>query len=239
MSAAALPALLPAAEKHRTIGLGLGNYGLKAFSTSEAIRLIAEIGYDAVELTMMPGWTTEPSKVSADQRRDIRKEIRDLGLALPSLLEQIPILGSESDHSDHLERIRRDAQFGHDVNAGVGGARPCVQTHIGGVYTDWDAQKNLVAGRLADWAKIGGQMQTVVAIKGHNLNLNDTAEKTLWLMKQVNSPWLRVLYDYSHYQAVGEDLDETLNLLLPYTAILFLHILCSLSWLMVTVDKTM
>jgi sugar phosphate isomerase/epimerase len=127
-------------------------------------------------------------------------------MALPSLLEQIPILGDAAAHKANLERIRWDAQIGHDVNAGVGVVVPCVQTHIGGVSKDWDAQKNLVADRLAEWGEAGREMKTIVAIKGQNLNLNDTAERSLWLMKKVNSPWLRRLYDYSHYQAGGDDL---------------------------------
>ena len=209
-----------AAKAGGTIGLGLGNYGLKSYKTIDAIRFIAATGYDCVELTMMDGYSTEAAKVAAPERREIRKALADTGMALPSLLEQIPILGDEAAHKQHLERIRRDAQFGHDVNAGVGGIVPCVQTHVGGKNTDWEKQKTLVAARLADWAEAGREMKTVIAFKGHNLNLNDTSEKTLWLIQQVNSPWLRVLYDYSHYQAAGEKLGPTMDRLLPYTAMI-------------------
>ena len=217
---AASYALRVQAGSSSTIGLGLGNYGLKTYPTTEAIRFIASVGYDSVELTMMDGYTTEASRVPPQERRNLRTLLGELGLALPSLLEQIPILGSAADHQTHLERIKRDAQFGHDVNAGVGGVRPCVQTHLGGRSADWEKQKALVVDRLGNWASTGREMEIVVAFKGHNLNLNDTAEKTLWLIQQVNSPWLRVLYDYSHYQAVDESLTRTMELLLPHTAMI-------------------
>jgi len=214
-AAAGLVAALPLAGKgQNTIGLGLGNYGFKSYRTVDAIKFIASVGYDSVELTMMPGWPTEPVKVSPEDRKKIKAALAEYGQALPSLLETIPVLG---DHKENLERIRRGIQFGHDVNAGVGGVSPVLQTHIGGASKDWEAKKSLVADRLKDWAEVGRSMKMPVSIKGHNLNLNDTSEKTAWLMKQVNSPWLRVIYDYSHYQAGGEDMDKSMDILLPYT----------------------
>ena len=72
-----------AAKGSGTIGLGLGNYGLKMFPTIEAIQFIGKVGYDSVELTMMDGYTTEASKVGPDERRKIRAALGDLGLALP------------------------------------------------------------------------------------------------------------------------------------------------------------
>ncbi len=208
------------AETGGTIGLGLGNYGLRKFPTVEAIRFIGSVGYDSVELTMMDGYTTEARSVSPAQRRDIRTALRDLGLALPSLLEQIMVIGDAKEHLEHLERLRRDIQFGHEVDPAVGNTHPCVQTHLGGKSAEWEQTKHLMVDRLGEWAEVGRKMSMVIAFKGHNLNLNDTAEKSLWLVQQVSSPWIRILYDYSHYQAVGEDLDKTMDLLLPYTAMI-------------------
>lgn len=201
-----------------TIALGQGNYGMAMYPVAKALQLVADVGYDSIELTAMPGWPTEPIKVSPSQRREIRKQVGDLGLAMPSLLDTIPVLGP--DHHGNLERIRRDAQFGHDVNAGVGGVTPCIQTTLGSKSKDWDAKKGLAAERLADWAKVGKEMNLVVSFKGENLNLNDSSQRTLWLVQQVNSPWLRVLYDYSHYQAGGETLADSLNRLFPYTVMI-------------------
>jgi inosose dehydratase len=203
-----------------TIGLGLGNYGLRKYSNVDAIRFIGSVGYDSVELTMMDGYSSTAPSVPPGERRQIRAVLQDLGLALPSLLEQIMIIGDRKDHAEHLDRLKRDIEFGHEVDPGVGGTHPCVQTHLGGKTADWEATKNLMRDRLGDWAQVGKSMNMVIAFKGHNLNLNDTAEKTLWLVQQVNSPWIRVLYDYSHYQAVGEDLDRTMDMLLPYTAMI-------------------
>jgi inosose dehydratase len=206
------------AAKSTTIGLGQGNYGLPDYPVDKAINLINQVGYDSVELTLMPGWPTEPVKVSASQRRDIRRQVGDFGLAMPALLDTIRLL--DEDHKENLEKIRRGAQFGHDVNPGVGGVTPCIQTILGGKSEDWDRKKDLAASRLKDWSEVAREMHMVVAFKGENMNLNDTSEKTLWLVQQVNSPWLRILYDYSHYQAGGETLEASLNRLMPYTVMI-------------------
>ena len=215
LSSSAIAAVVPALSDSV-----LGNYGLRKFPTTEAIKFIGSVGYDSAELTLMDGYTTTAITVSPAQRREIRAVLRGQGLALPSLLEQIMIIGDAKAHAEHLERLRRDIQFGHDVDPGVGGTHPCVQTHLGGKTADWEQTKHLMVDRLGEWSQVGKSMNMLIAFKGHNLNLNDTSEKTLWLIKQVNSPWIRVLYDYSHYQAVHEDLDHSMDLLLPYTAMI-------------------
>jgi sugar phosphate isomerase/epimerase len=220
-TAAAFPAL--AARSTGTIGLAMGNHGFKAFSAEEAIKIIAGIGYDGVEFCMLPDYATEPAKASPETRRAIRSLLNDYQLALPTLFERIPILGDANEHRAHLERIRRDAQFGHDVNAGVGGVKPVIESHLSGDSKDWEAKKHLIVERLREWAEVAGGMQTVFAIKGHNLNLADSSDKILWLTQQVNSPWLRVEFDYSHYQAGGEALGAALDRLLPYTVVVTLQ----------------
>jgi sugar phosphate isomerase/epimerase len=197
------------------IGLGLGNYGFKSFKTTETVSLIAGMGYDSIEFTMMPGWDTEPVKMAAAQRKEIRKQVAGYGLAVPCLLDGINLMG---EHQANLERIRRNAQFGQDVNPA--GPAPIVQTHLGGKDTEWEQLKDKVVDRLRDWAKVGQEMQTVVYIKGHNLNLMDNAARSLWVMQQVKSPWLRIIYDYSHYQASGDELGKSLDLLLPYIGVI-------------------
>src|SRR5437899_337283 len=96
---AGLAPLIPArAEGTNTIGLGLGNYGFKSYRTVDAIKFIAGVGYDSVELTMMPGWPTEPAKVSAEERKQIRSALAEYGMAFPSLLEAIPVLAEHKDN---------------------------------------------------------------------------------------------------------------------------------------------
>ena len=199
------------------IKLGIGNYGMKSMQTAEAVQTIARIGYDAVELTMMPGWPSEPTTLVKPERQRIADLMDELGMVLPSLLEQIPIIGDEAEHAENLERLKRDAELGHDVSPKT---PPVIQTHLGGKSQEWEKQKELVVKRLGDWAEVGRSTGTVICIKVHHKNLMDSSDKAVWVMEEVDSPWVRMLYDYSHMEVVGEGMAETMDLLLPYTAII-------------------
>ena len=119
--AAGCAAALPAAGKEAaTIGLGLGNYGLKTYKPVDAIKFVAGVGYDSFELCLLPGGPTEPAALPAAARREIRAALAGQGMPLPSMLEAIAILG---DHKANLERVRRGMQLGHDCNAGAGGVK--------------------------------------------------------------------------------------------------------------------
>ena len=48
--------------------LAFSCYGMKKIPVREAIGHIAKIGYKAVELTLMPGWDTEPKLLSNSHR---------------------------------------------------------------------------------------------------------------------------------------------------------------------------
>src|SRR5437660_9912162 len=96
-----------AADKQSpVIGFATGTYGMKTMSTDEALRTIAKIGYDGVELALLPGWPTDPAKLSAADRRAVRALLTDTGLALPSMLESLPITGAAQTRAQNLERLK-------------------------------------------------------------------------------------------------------------------------------------
>jgi inosose dehydratase len=207
----------------RTIGLGVNTFAFKRQPFDITIREVAAIGFDAIELSALPEHPTEPVRVSTAERRQIRRLLGDQGLALPQIFERIPLMGTEAEHHGNLERLRRDAAFAHDVNARVGGIHPDIGTHLYGDPDQWERSKELMVARLREWAEIGRAMETIIAIKGHNRTLMDTSAKTQWVVRQVNSPWLRVVFDYSHYQFAGEELGTALERLIPYSVMISLQ----------------
>jgi sugar phosphate isomerase/epimerase len=71
--------------------------------------------------------------------------------------------------------------------------------------------KNAMADELADWAKTAEQLKTTVAIKAHSKNAMNLPERALWLVDQVKSPNIRLVYDYSHYEVNRLDMRKTMD----------------------------
>ena len=203
---------LQAAQK---IGLGFGTYGMKSLEVGQALRVCADIGYDGVELCLLSGWPTEPTRLSKAQRSEIRKQLADLGLVVPSLLESLPCLRTEQDHRQNIEKLKRATELAHDL---APSRPPVVQSIVGGKTSRWDQSKQQLVDQLADWAKVGEQSQTTVCFKPHAAHAVHTPARAEWVHRQVGSPRFKVVYDYSHFFLEGLSLRSTLEQLLPIVA---------------------
>jgi len=195
----------------------------------EAISQIAKIGYKGLELTLIPGWETEPRLLSRPKRAEIRKQLGDLGMSLSSVQESLQLaepnamtkLGFKINYSqaENLERLRAAAALAHELSPAVPAV---IETPVGGTAGMWEQSRRAMADRLGEWAKALEPLKTVLAIKGFVGTSMDTPEKMLWILDQANSPWIRIGYDYSHYKLLGLQLRETIKQLGRRSA--FIHV---------------
>jgi sugar phosphate isomerase/epimerase len=79
-----------------------------------------------------------------------------------------------------------------------------------------------MAERLGAWAEVGAKTETVIAIKPHVGGALHTPEDAVWLLRQVDSRWIRCVYDYSHYALRGLELAASFRPLAPHTT--FVHV---------------
>lgn len=199
------------------IRLGFSLYGMKTLKTADALKTCAEIGYDCVELALMPGYATEPKLLTAQDRRDLRKQLQDAKLTLPCLMENLkePTENAKSNE----DRLKAAAELGHDLSPGL---PPVIETILGGKPAEWPMVKDRLAERMQAWAKVGESTKTVIAIKAHVSNAMHTPEDALWLIGQVKSPWLKLAYDHSHFALQGRKLADTAKAMLPESV--FVHV---------------
>ena len=64
----------------------------------------------------MPTWDTEPKLLSKTDRANICKQIADLGLVLPSVMESLRIAGPNVNKPGNLERLRVAAEMAHELS---------------------------------------------------------------------------------------------------------------------------
>src|SRR5205807_1104579 len=168
-------------------------------SIAAALTALADIGYDCVELPVMPDWPADSARISRDARREIRTELAAHGLRLTALMENLPALGDDAQHRANLERLRRAAELARDLapeEPAAGKSRvPLIETILGGKPGEFDAVKEVLVDRLRVWAKVATDAQIVVAIKAHVGNATQRPEQLLWRISHVASPWLQAAYD--------------------------------------------
>lgn len=217
-SASSIPELL-AADAPPTIGLGFSLYGMKSLPLAKALETCREIGYDCVELPLMPGWAADPVKLGFSARKELKAAIEKNGLRLSALMENLPLLGDETTHATNLQRLKLAAELAHEL---APNKPPLIETVLGGKPAEWDAEKEKFVLRLRDWAKLAEEKGVVIAIKAHVANALHTPADAGWLLEQVGSKFVRLAFDYSHFHLQKISLASALDTLLPHT--IFIHV---------------
>jgi sugar phosphate isomerase/epimerase len=201
------------------IGFGFSLYGMKSLKVIQALRVCADIGYSSVELACLKDWPCAAESLHKAERATLRAELEGLALDLPCLMENLTLLAPDEQHRANLERLKNVCQLGHDLSPDV---TPIVETVLGGKPDQWEAVREQMVVKLREWEKVAASQQTVVAIKAHVLGALHTPQDAKWLVQQIGSPWIRLVYDYSHFQRQHLTLKESLETMLPETA--FVHV---------------
>jgi inosose dehydratase len=193
--------------------LGFSLYGMKTMTTGDALRAIAEIGYDSAELCLLDGYDAAPAKLTAERRRDVRKQLGDLGLKLTALMENVP-LGDAAMQPAVRERLRVAAELGHELSPD---SPPVLETVMGG--GKWDDVRESYREHLGGWARVGEATKTVIAVKPHRFGAVNLPEQALWLIEQVKSPWIKLNIDPSHFELRDPPVTDAIKQLLPHAAL--------------------
>ncbi|MFO0879361.1 MAG: sugar phosphate isomerase/epimerase family protein [Gemmataceae bacterium] len=187
--------------------LGFSTYGMPALTTARALREIAAIGFDSVELAILPDRDAAPARLDATRRKEIRNMLRDLPLRLTALMENLTPSPRASTHREALDRLARAADLAHDL---APDRLPLVETVLGG--GSWDRVRTLFRDRLGDWVRVLAARRIVLAIKPHRFGAMSLPEEAVWLIRQLHdTPWLRLAFDASHYLLRGRTLESLVD----------------------------
>lgn len=205
------------AKGRDSCGVAIGTYGLQSMSVVEAIQLVAKTGFDAVEITVFPGTTGDPSGElqSKKVREEVRKALDDSGLRLCALMADLKPEQDDGKHADSLARLNQYIQLANEL---APDDPPLIQTILGG--KKWEDSKNLFRDRLANWNQILADQKGYLSIKPHRSHAMSTPAEAAWLLKQLGNPRrLSMVYDYSHYAFRDPELTigETVAGALPIT----------------------
>jgi inosose dehydratase len=197
---AAIP-LVAAEPAKPSIGLGISLYGMRNLPIAEACRLCRQIGYDCVELPVMADWPADALTITDEQVTTIRDALHEHKLRLASLMENLRLVTDDATHADNLKRLQAATRLGRKL---APDQRPIIETVLGGKPAAWLEQKQQMAERLKDWAKVVEAEKGVLAIKAHVSGAAHLPEHVLELASTLSSTHpVSVTFDPSHFVLRG------------------------------------
>lgn len=201
------------------VRLGFSLYGMKSLPLAGALRTCAEIGYENVELSLGPGYPTEPKLLSPSDRKNLRELLAKHRLTVSGLMDNMSLAADDAAHAKNLERIKAAAQLAHDL---APAKPPILESVLGGKPDQWDSLKDKMAERVRDWAKTATAAKLTLCLKPHVNSAVNSPDRLLWLHQQAASPFVKLCYDFSHFEVQGMDLEKTMTPLLAETR--FIHV---------------
>lgn len=194
--------------------LGYSTWGMPTVPVDVAIRHVSRLGFDGIELTVIPGYTAELNTLDSAKRAEINRLLKETGLALPAVAAHRSLLAIDPDaHAENMARLKGAVDLAVDL--ALDGQPPAVNTTPGGQPDEWETHKRLLierTGELVEYARLRG---VTIAMEPHVGAIIDTPAKMLDLLDLVGSPNLKVNFDISHFNIVGMSIEETVSALAP------------------------
>jgi sugar phosphate isomerase/epimerase len=197
--------------------LSYSTWGMPTVPIDVAVAHCAALGFDGLELTVIPGWSTDAAGLDATERRHIRRLYDDHRLALCGFSGNTPLLAADPDEqARNMERLRGYLDLAAELQHP--GETLTVSTTSGGGEKDWDAVKDLLAERFGQLAAHARQAGAMIGMEPHVGAALRHPEQALWLLDQVSSPALTIHFDVSHFNVQGMDMESVVAQLAPHSA---------------------
>jgi sugar phosphate isomerase/epimerase len=197
--------------------LSYSTWGMPNVPIDVAVSHCAGLGFDGLELTVIPGWSTDAAGLDAAERTRIRRLYDDHHLALCGMSGNTPLLAADPDeHARNMTRFRGYLDLAAELQHP--GETLTVTTTSSGAAEDWDAVKESLVDRFGQLAEHARQAGVMIGAEPHVGTALRRPEDVLWLIDQVRSPALTIHFDISHFNVQGMDMETVVAQLAPHSA---------------------
>ena len=196
--------------------LAYSTWGMPTVPADVAIPHLAQLGFDGIELTVIPGYTTDLSILTSQKRWQIQQLLNQHQLTLSAISAHTSLMELEPElHFANMERLKAAVDLAVDLQ--TGGLRPVVNTTPGGRPDQWSVGKQQLVDRLGELIDYATEFQVIIALEPHIGVMIETPQQICELIETVNSPYLRANFDISHFEILGLPMSETIPLMVPQT----------------------
>jgi inosose dehydratase len=199
------------------MNLSYSTWGMPHVPIDVAVAHCAGLGFDGLELTVIPGWSTDAAGLDAAERKRIRRLYDDHRLELCGMSGNTPLLAADPDeHTRNMARLRGYLDLAAELQHP--GETLIVTTTSGGAENDWDTGKVTLVDRFGELAEYARRAGVMIGAEPHVGAALRRPEDALWLVDRVNSPALTIHFDISHFNVQGMDMDAVVAQLAPHSA---------------------
>lgn len=196
--------------------LGYSTWGMPTVPVDVALAHLAGLGFDGVELTVIPGYSTELRSLTKSERRRILKLLKKHGLALPAIAGHTDLMDPDPDtHAANLKRLKQTVDLAVDW-AGPDGP-PAIDTTAGSSPQEWESRADELVERLRELAAYAESAGVMLALEPHVGSIIDTPQKMVDVIGLVGSPNVKVNFDISHFNVMGFSIEESVSALAPHS----------------------
>ena len=196
--------------------LSYSTWGMPTVPIETAVAHCAKLGFDGLELTVIPGWSTDAAMLDAAARRRIRELYDEHGIELCGITGNAPLLAPDpEEHARNMARLRSYLDLAFELQRP--GEHLSVSTTSGGKPADWDEARDRLVERFGELAAYADRRGVIVGVEAHVGAALHAPEQVLWLLRQVDSPALRVHFDVSHFNVQGMEMERVIAQLAPHS----------------------
>lgn len=196
--------------------LGYSTWGMPDTPIDIVVPHLARLGFDGIEITVLPRFATGLDKMDQAERRRIPLLLRQHDLTLSALGSFLSMMEPDPERfAANLTQLHGAIDLAAEWFSP--GQTPIVITGFGGQPGDLEQQTPQLVerlNRLGDYAQAQG---VTVALEPHIGNAVETPDQAVALMQQVTSPAIRINFDISHFNILGIPIQESVTKLLPYS----------------------
>jgi len=216
---AGLGALSIAAADEALSAPSFSLYGMKDVPLDKALDHLKSTGYGGVELVCLPGWDTDPMRLTAGQVKGIRESLASRNMIPVGLMLDLPLDIAEETFVRNLALLARACAMARQLNEK---APPILETVLGGKPGDLPKRLNVHLDRLGRVETVLAKEGGTLALKPHRMQAFDDAKALAGLISQSKSPRVVAAFDPSHFQHRMPGIAESWKVLGPLTH--FIHV---------------
>ena len=195
--------------------VGYTTWGMPKVPVDQALSFLHDQGFDAVEITVLPNYTTAVDGLDAVERRRIKGLCDRYGLAMPAVAAHRSLLEEDPDaHRENMRLLKRAVDLCAEWSNGRGA--PVLDTVMGGAPEDWETRRDFIFERVGVLVDYAAARNVVIGMEAHVGCALDTAEKSVQLVETMDSPHLGLNFDISHFDVLGMPIEEAVRLMAPH-----------------------